>query len=292
MTASSDDFLRLSKRIRVLPIIHGSGHYAVRGRSGMLARTPSCLAVPLPASFQVPVEEAVARLPIVSAVVQPDAGGPAEGEGFSYVPIDPCQGVIAAIRLALGEHLPIAFVDLETPWFEANTAVYPDPYALKKVSPAGFAAAVLPAIPPPDAGQHTQRVRWMAQQLRTLERRYHDILFVCSLLDWPWVRQAYRQRLEADEPEPFFAPLETFAVSPRTLAFFLGELPFLTALYERGRVTLDADDNLSVDGVKEMVLAARDRLREQDAYAARRITRQLLAVSVRYVRNLSLHAGE
>ncbi len=288
MTASSDDFLRLSKRIRVLPIIHGSGDYAVRVRSEMLARTPDCLAVPLPPSFQDPVEAAVARLPVVSAVVQPDAGGPAEGEGFSYVPIDPCQGIIAAIRLALGEHLPVAFVDLETPLFEAATAAYPDPYALKKVSPAGFAAAVLPAIPPPDEGQHTQRVRWMAKQLRSLERRYRDILFVCSLLDWPWVRQAYRQRLEVEEPEPFFAPLETFAVSPRTLAFFLGELPFLTALYERGRIDLSDDENLSVDGVKELVLEARDRLKRTHPRTAQRVTPQLLGIYFRYVRNLAL----
>jgi hypothetical protein len=289
MTASSDDFLRLSERIRVLPIIHGSGDYAIRVRAEMLERTPDCLAVPLPPSFQEPVEAAVARLPAVSAVVQPDVGGPEEeGEGFSYVPIDPCQGVIAAIRLAMGEHITRAFVDLETPWFEAGTAVYPDPYALKKVSPAGFAAAVLPVIPPPAEGQHAQRVRWMAKELRRLEKRHRDVLFVCSLLDWPWVRQAYRQRLEVEEPEPFYAPLETFAVSPRTLAFFLGELPFLTALYERGRIELTDDENLSVDGVKELVLEARDRLKKTHPRTAQRITPQLLGIYFRYVRNLAL----
>ena len=57
--------------------------------------------------------------------------------------------------------------------------------------------------------------------------------------------------------QPFFAPVETFAVEPRTLLFLLGELPFVTGLYERGRCELTPDDNLSVDGVKEMVLAAR-----------------------------------
>ena len=32
----------------------------------------------------------------------------------SYVPIDPCQGVIAALRIAMGERIPRAFIDLET----------------------------------------------------------------------------------------------------------------------------------------------------------------------------------
>jgi hypothetical protein len=285
----ASDFLRISPRIRVLPIIHGSGDYAVRVRAELLANPPGCLAVPLPPSFQEDVEAAVLRLPVVSAVVQRDAGA-AEGaeEGFSYVPIDPCQGVIAAVRLALGEHIPRAFIDLETPWFAGNAGVFPDPYALKKVSPAGFAAAVLPAVPPPSPGQHTQRVRWMARRLRALERRHRDILFVCSLLDWPWVRQAYAQELEVEPAEAFFAPVRAFAVEPRTLAFLLGELPFLTGLYERGRIDLGDDENLSVDGVKEMVLAARDALRKTHPRTAQRITPQLLGVYFRYVRNLSL----
>ena len=177
---------------------------------------------------------------------------------------------------------------METPRFEAHSASFPDPYALKRVSPEGFAAAVLPAIPPPRAGQHAERIAWMADQLHRLERRYRSILLVCSLLDWPWIRDAYGRQLEVDEPESFYAPIQTFAVAPRTLIFALGELPFLTGLYERGRRELTADDNLSVDGVKEMVLRARDRLKETLPRVAARVTPQLLSIYFRYVRNLSL----
>src|SRR4029077_4770650 len=94
--------------------------------------------------------------------------------------------------------------------------------------------------------------------------------------------------LEPDEPEPFFTPIQTFAVDPRTLIFALGELPFVTGLYERRRRELEPDDNLSVDGVKEMVLRARDQLKAKLPKVAQRITPQLLAVYFRYVRNLSL----
>ena len=38
MTPKADDFLRISPRIRVLPIVHGSGDFAVRVREEMLAR--------------------------------------------------------------------------------------------------------------------------------------------------------------------------------------------------------------------------------------------------------------
>jgi hypothetical protein len=284
--SSASDFLRIGLKVRALPIIHGSGDFAIVVREELLSRPYDCLAVPLPPSFQDEVEAAVKQLPSISAVLQRDADG--DDPGFSYVPIDPCQGVIAAIRLALGEHLPRAFIDMETAHFEPVTGVFPDPYALKRVSPEGFAAAILPAIPPPSSGQHAQRVIWMARKLRELERRHRSILFVCSLLDWPWVRDAYVRELTIDEPEPFFAAMQTFGVDPRTLIFLLGELPFITALYERGRRELTVDENLSVDGVKEMVLQARDCLKAELPRIAQRITPQLLSIYFRYVRNLSL----
>lgn len=283
--SSAADFLKIGPRIRALPIIHGSGDCAVRVRAELLERPYDCVAVPLPPSFQDSVEQAIRELPAISAVVQRDADG--EG-GFSYVPIDPCQGVIAALRVALGEHLPRAFIDRETPRFEPNTGIFPDPYALKRVSAEGFAAAVLPEIPPPRPGQHTERIVWMASRLRELEKRHQAILFVCSLLDWPWIRDAYVKRLAIEEAERFYAPLQTFPVDPRTLIFFLGELPYLTGLYERGIRELTADDNLSIDGVKEMVLQARDRLKGTHPRTAQRLTPQLLAIYFRYVRNLTL----
>ncbi len=285
---TADDFLRIGPRIRALPIIHGSGDFAVRVREELLARPYDCLAVPLPPSFQDDVEAAIEALPRIAIVAQRDAEDDEGDTAFSYVPIDPCQGVIAGLRTAMGERIAREFVDLETPRFERISAIYPDPYALKRVSPAGFAAAVLPSIPEPTPGQHADRIAHMAARLRDLESKYKSILFLPSLLDWPWVRDAYRRGLEGPDVEPFYAPIQTFGVDPKTLIFMLGELPFLTGLYERGRSELTPDDNLSVDGIKEMVLQARDRMKGKLERVAKRITPQLLSVYFRYVRNLAL----
>ena len=254
------------------------------------------MAVPLPPSFQEQVEAAIERLPRVSVVVQVDAetadadaeAGTGAEPGFSFVPIDPCQGVIAALRTARGERIAREFIDLETPRFVPVTGAFPDPYALKRVKPERFAAALLAAVPPPLPGQNTERIAWMAARLRELEPRYRLILLVCSILDWPWIRDAFQRRLRPPEPESFFSPMLTYAVDPRTLIFVLGELPYITNLYERGRRELTPDDNLSVDGVKEMVLDARERLRRKHPKVAQRITPQLLSIYFRYVRNLSL----
>jgi hypothetical protein len=292
--STSDDFLRIGPRVRVLPIIHGSGDFAIRVREELLSRSYDCVAVPLPPSFQEDVEAAIEQLPSISVVAQLDVDSydddsPDDGaSGFSYVPIDPCQGVIAALRLAMGERMTRAFIDMETPRFEASTRAFPDAYALKKVRPEAFAAAVLPVLSSPEPGQHARRIAWMAERLRELEGEHESILLVCSLADWPWIRDAYQQQAEVDEPSTFFAPVVTFGVDPKTLVFLLGELPYLTGLYERGRRELTPDDNLSVDGVKEMVLHARDILRERLPKVADRVTPQLLSVYFRYLRNLCL----
>jgi hypothetical protein len=292
--ATADDFLTISPRIRVMPVIHGSGDFAIEVREELLKRPYDCVAVPLPPSFQEHVETAIEWLPRISIVVQVDAEtGEDEIEseseaGFSYVPIDPCQGVVAALRTARGERIAREFIDLETPRFVQVTGAFPDPYALKRVSTERFAAALLAAVPAPLPGQNTDRIAWMAHRLRALEKRYQLILFVCSILDWPWIRDAFQRSLPPPEPESFFSPIVTCAVDPSTLIFVLGELPYITRMYELGRRELTPDDNLSVDGVKEMVLDARERLRAKHPKVAERITPQLLSIYFRYIRNLAL----
>jgi hypothetical protein len=215
-----------------------------------------------------------------------------EGESaekkHSYVPIDPCQPVIAALRAAISEHLPRAFIDLETARYIPASAVLPDPYALKQVAIERFAAAVLPAIQRPAAAQHRHRIAHMAHRLRELERRYQSILFVPSLLDWPWIREAYVDQAPGAAEDDAVEETTLYQPDERTLIFLLGELPFITGLYERARAELDDDEHLSLDGVKELLLTARQRYKADLKRRARKITPHLLRQCLKYVRNLSL----
>src|SRR5258708_6844758 len=110
------DFLKISPRITALPIIHGSGDCALEVRRAMLAQKLDCLALPLPPSFQHDVERAIDHLPSITLVTQaeplqvsatdwsPDRDADVEDgpddelPAVSYVPVDPCQPVIAALR--------------------------------------------------------------------------------------------------------------------------------------------------------------------------------------------------
>jgi hypothetical protein len=296
------EIFQLSSRISLLPVIHGSGDFAVKVRQLMLQEEFDLLAVPLPPSFQEDVETAIDFLPSPTMVIQhrtpnyaldfsleeesddePMGSGP-----FSYVPIDPCQAVIAALRVAQGEHLPRAFIDRESEDFHSHTAVMPDPYALKCVRLDRFAAAMVPVLPAPPDPITQDRIAHMAGRLRALETRYHRVLALCPMLHWPWLRDAYRGNHQPHRAEDAPGATEILRPTPETLLFFLGELPFITSLYERARRDLGDDENLSVDGVKELLVEARSSYKADFRAQARRVTPHALSLCLRYVRNLTL----
>ena len=107
------DLFRLSPKTTLLPVIHGSADFALEVRRVMMDGEFDCVAVPLPRSFQVNVEAAIEHLPTPTMVVQqssnfyvhpwtPDSDDENEEDELdreaSYVPVDPCQPVIAALR--------------------------------------------------------------------------------------------------------------------------------------------------------------------------------------------------
>ncbi len=308
--------LRLAPNITLLPVIHGSGDFSFAVRKLMLEQSFDCLAVPLPASFQEQVESAIGWLPMPTLVAETlthgyatDWSPPSEehendhqdrlgndGLGaavnpdrpISYVPIDPCQPVIAGLRTAIGEHLDRAFIDMETDGFEAYAAILPDPYALKRVSLEKFAAAMLPAIPPLPHEQARQRVAYMAGRLWELQARYKSILCLCSMADWPWLRDAFLSQVPTPESDYSPEDIVTFAPESFTHLFLLGELPFITGLYERARQILEDDEHLAIDGIKELLITARTAYRADFKNRSRRITPHTLSTILKYVRNLTL----
>ncbi|HMO14057.1 MAG TPA: hypothetical protein PKD64_13715 [Pirellulaceae bacterium] len=209
----------------------------------------------------------------------------------NYVPIDPCQPVIAAIRFAMEERIPCRFIDLETSVFEPYAELMPDAYALKKVSIAQFGAAVLPSLAPPDELQWRQRIAAMAYNLRELCIDFQNVLCVCSILDWPWIRQAFNDRNLASPQNDPVEPTEPFSVDANSLYFLLSELPFITGLYEQARATLLNDEHLAIDGVKELLISARTAYTQDYRQRARKITPHLLRTCLKYIRNLTLIDG-
>lgn len=298
--------LALGKRITCLPVVHGSGNCALAVRQWLLEHDCDCLAVGLPESFKANVIQAVEHLPTPTMVLQrcqprygthwqpgdderPDEESQESTEAWSYVPVDPCQPVVMALRMALGEHWAIEFCDLETNAFQPMAAVMPDPYALKTVSLQKFATAILPSLSRPFQDQSRQRLQYMAWRLRELESNYQNIVMVCSILEWPWLREAYLESQGQELPaHDSVEPTVSYALNPNSLIFFFGELPFITGLFEQARAQLEDDDNLSIDGVKQLLLSARSSYLQDLGKRARRVTPLLLSQCLKYIRNMTL----
>ncbi len=273
-----------------MPVLHASGDMAQEVRERMIAGRFDCIAIPLPPSVQEPVEQAIGYLPHIHIVVQSEEE---TEESVNFIPVDPCQPLIMGIRGAMAENIPREYIDRDVSTFFPDPFVAPDSYALKKVSFDKFATALLPTIgsPPPES-QQSRRIAWMAFRLHELELYYESILCLCHVADWPWLREAYRVRKPYVPPEKVSSPLTTYSVSSRQLYFVLGELPFITNLYETRRADLREDTHLSIDGMKELLLMSRTRwmsqMKEQSTYLSHWVTPQLIQRFLQYVRNLAL----
>lgn len=300
--------LQVDERLNLLPVIHGSADSAIQVRHWLLEHPPKCLAVPLPPSFFAPVMEGILELPNPSIVLQPFAipfhteyqpeeeTNEEEQPRCSYVPIDPCQPVIAALRLAIEEHWRIEFIDEECAEYTPFTASLPDPYALKHLPLEKFATACLPWLTPPSTREVIRRLEHQATRLLELKKKYQQVTMLTSLQEWPWLRdriktdQARKQRTEpfqTDDTESIQYP-ERYAVDPRTLLFLFGELPYVTAFYEHQRKKLDDNTQLTIDGVKHLLLSARSSYLQDFGKRARCITPLLMSQCLKYMRNLTL----
>lgn len=311
---SVDDWLTL------IPVVHGSAAYASALRKELLNHPFDALAVPLPGSFAVEVLRGVQRLPALSAVVRLSVQEGDEGwqdsaqveespeQRGTYVPIDPCQAVIAAIRLAIGERKPIEWIDSESDGIENHSPVFADCYAIRHTTLERFTSAMLPAIPPPQVGFGDGgligRIETMADRIVRMRSKYRLVAALCPLEAWPWLREAICKRLDelrtgqatggvdrgsvlGSSELSYYEP-ELFGVDPRSYLFMLGELPFITGLVERARQELEDDDQVVTEGLKELFVTARSSYRQELGNRARQIPPLLISQCLKYVRNQTL----
>jgi hypothetical protein len=276
--------LKLSERIQFLPVVHGSGSLAREVHHQLLSTSCDCLAVALPPEFKQTVEEGIDNLPGISLSCQVEESG-----AMNYVPIDPSQPVIMGLRIAMQEGLPRHFIDWSTNNYENRAVDFPDSFALSKVPYEKFISTLLLTLKrPKEKSLHFWRARWMAYQLHQLELEYTKIVCLCSVLDWPWIKEAYDERMEVLSPQkPDGLPLLN-AVDKKTLFFALAEFPYVTYLYEKKRQELRPDNNAPVDGVKEILLRARELFIKKHKVRYHNLTSQTFQALLQYIRNLTL----
>ena len=249
----SNELFQLSDRVRILPVIHGSGHFMRVVRQQILSEPCDCVAVSLPSEFQTSVEEGIDLLPCITLSAMEEPGG-----AYNYITIDPAQPIIMALRIAKQEGITSAFIDWSSPTYETRHHIFPDAFALSKMPYEKFCVSILASIPYPKLkGLHDRRSRWIGYQLHKLEMDYRNIVLICSFLDWPWVKHAFDERQDYETVKSVNSP-KLYSLEEKNLFFALSEMPYITYLYEKKRQELKSDRLTPVDGVKEILIRARE----------------------------------
>ncbi len=286
------------RNVTAIPIVHGRLPFAIEVRRQLLEHRFDALAVELPPSLGPAVQEAITRLPKVNVVLyreRPDFLT-SEPRHLWYVPVDPCDAIIEALRVASGERTVVHFVDAETPEFSPRPLLLPDAHAIFGLGLEKWYEAILPEVrsqvrTPQDA----VRERHMAARITAIAHELGDqrrLLFVCGLGHWEGIKrhlEGHGGNLSTDVgPDP--ALVELRPVHPRSLAHALGESPFLTQRFEEWRSGTSAGPFDSIKVVQDALLVAREVHREDPSTLFEQAGPPELANLLRYARKLTLHS--
>jgi hypothetical protein len=246
-------------RIAFIPSIHGRAAFAREARRVFLSGRYPTVAVELPESLAEKTLEGIESLPLLSVVTYEETNGTR-----CFFPIDPCDSIIEALRLGLGENCALEFIDCDVEEFERTEVVLPDSYAVNSIGLPRFYEAVKAALPQVAPGsQDDRREEHMAARLRRLLKEPSKRLPILCVLGLSHLEGIVRHLgkkapLAAAPPAPPPIPSLRF-LSEDSLYHILGELPYTTHQFEEQRQAISLDEFEAVDKLKDLLLEARER---------------------------------
>ena len=165
------------QNVRLVPILHNRMEFAVEVKRQFEAFRPDRVAVEYPDTLGEKILQGVKRMPLLSVVYYEDKDGT-----FTYLLLEPTDGQVEAIRLALSEEIPIHFIDRDTSGYPLDASPMPDPYAVKAIGHFRYSQTYLHVSQKhPSFPEDTLREKTMAYHLQRISRKGERILFVGGL---------------------------------------------------------------------------------------------------------------
>jgi len=272
------------RNIRLVPILHNRVEFALEVRDQFTSFKPEILAVEYPQTIGEKVLEGVKRLPLLSVVYYEE-----DDHTFIYLPLEPTDGAVEAVRLALSKNLPIYFIDRDAEGYPLERSPMPDPYSIKRIGYWNYCQSYLKIYPEGLSHKQDQlRERTMAYHLQHLEKMGKRVLFVCGLahltgllasLNIPQVPVIGRRRRQG----VMLAHLHQD--SSREI---MTEMPFFAARYEKFRNNPTAPEHDRLNTI--------DQLIEESTKCYLRSSKEEVTVSQlrifnKFVRNYALLSG-
>ncbi len=267
--------------VHFVPVLHNRLEFALEVRRRFEEVRPDCVAVEYPPTLRRAVLAAVERLPHLSVIHYNEADG-----AFVYLPIEPTDGQVEAVRLALERGLPVHFVDRDTEGYPLDRSPMPDPYALNRIGHPAYCQAYFD-LHRNDERPETDalRERAAAYHLRALDREGRRVLHVGGLYHWPGILSC----IEHPQAEPIgrrrregVGLAHLYEASSREI---MTEMPFVAARYEAGRSSEAGPPLDRLEMHQELIRIARDKYWRN---SRERLSRNQMRVLNKFARNYAL----
>ena len=115
------------KNIHVIPTFHSRLEFAKLVRKAFFMVFPDVVCVELPDNIRNEVIEGINRLPFLSLIAYADTLNPKK---LNFVPIDPGDSIMEAIRIGLEYDFPIEFIDFSVKDYAPPSFKLPDDYSI------------------------------------------------------------------------------------------------------------------------------------------------------------------
>lgn len=279
-------------RFTYLPVVPGRLEFALEVRRRILTERPAIVALELPATLEELYLDAVQRLPQISVIfyndTTPGRGGlmnsdPGNGEEQAvYVPVEPADPFVEAIRSAHEIGAQVVFADPDSTERPHLADSYPDSYALTSIPLSQYVEAyrVYPQERTETSERFASGFAWKLQGVDPFAR----VLVIVSLNLLDPVLDA----MEKPQPEPERRRREALRLvnaNPDCLGEISAEYPFLQERYEMFRVEMR--ENALVDRRRTQMALYREAAHAWTLNTGEKMhswQRRLLA---RYGRNLA-----
>ena len=242
-------------QLSYLPVVPGRMEFASQVRRCLLEERPKIVAVELPTSLEGPYRRALERLPKMSVVLIPEEGQQ-EQEHATFIPIEPGDPFVEALRTALDIDAGIVFLEPDAQERPHLNDMYPEPYAIEITGMDKYVEAyrVHPQTRTPALSAHAAAMAWKLQGVDLLA----SVAVVVSLnmLDPLLDAMEVPQDAPAAPRTRLFQKAELFNLHPDCLAEVTMEPPYYQQIYEDGRYELPSPKVLRLEWQLRLLRAA------------------------------------
>ena len=269
------------KNTRFVPILHSRMEFAIEVRRQFQEFKPNQVAVEYPATLRGKILQGIKRLPFISVVHYEEKDGT-----FVYLVIEPTDGQVEAVRLALDNDIPVHFIDRDSEGYPIDPSPMPDSYALTRVGHFIYCQAYLRAYRIDHrTDQDRLREMTMAYHLQQLSKNCERVLFVGGLYHLPGLLDLIKlpqTEVIGRRQREGVGLSHLHRESSREI---LTEMPFITAKYEsfRSENGIDVPDRLNANS--ELLKIARENYWKN---SKEELSRNQIRILNRFARNYSL----